>query len=100
LRLDVELDGRPLLRDAVHAGPSIPSAHGPAVLAGARHLGSVALLGKRATLDDPAAMQLAGPGTLARALADDAYMLEARLAPVRRAFLDQLSSSEELIHVA
>jgi urease accessory protein len=98
VRLDVELDGRPLLRDAVRAGPADKAAAGPAVLAGARHVGSVALLGRRYTLDDPAVMQLAGPGTLSRALAGDAASLERQLAPVRQAFIDRLT--EELSHVA
>ena len=43
-------------------------------------------------------MQLAGPGTLSRALAGDAASLERQLAPVRQAFIDRLT--EELSHVA
>jgi hypothetical protein len=61
-------------------------------------VGSVALLGRRYTLDDPAVMQLAGAGTLSRALAGDAASLERQLAPVRQAFIDRLT--EELSHVA
>jgi urease accessory protein len=100
VRLDVELDRVPLLRDGLRAGPSAAGWAGPAVLAGARHLGTVALLGTRLTTDDPNVMDLAGPGALARALADDAVVLERRLAPVRRLFLDRLTSPEEFSNVA
>ena len=100
LRLDVELNHTPLLRDGLRAGPSAPGSAGPAVLAGGRHVGTVALLGARTAGADPDVMALAGPGALARALADDAATLERRLAPVRRVFLDRLASSEEFSNVA
>jgi urease accessory protein len=101
LRLDVELAGRPLLRDGLRAGPSAAGAGGPAMLAGARHVGTVALLGRDGAGDgdEPAVMALAGPGALARALAPDGVALEQRLAPLRRAFLHRLFS-EDLSHVA
>jgi urease accessory protein len=100
LRLDVELDHAPLLRDGLRAGPSTVGSRGPAVLAGARQAGTVALLGTRFPIDDPHVMHLAGPGALARALADDAASVERRLAPVRRLFLDRLESPEEFTNVA
>jgi urease accessory protein len=100
LRLDVELEGRPLLRDALRTGPSAQGAAGPAVLAGARHVGTVALLGARPSVDANLVMALAGPGAVARALAFDAATLERRLAPIRRSFLDHLSPPEESSHVA
>jgi urease accessory protein len=99
LRLDVELAGRPLLRDGLRAGPSAAGAGGPAVLAGARHVGTVALLGSAAAGDEPGVMALAGAGALARVLAPDGAALEQRLAPLRRAFLHRLFS-EDVSHVA
>jgi urease accessory protein UreH len=115
LRLDVELDRVPLLRDGLRAGPSAKGAAGPAVLASARHIGTVTLLGRPAILgtemrgndafpcqesEGAAVMHLAGPGALARALTQDAATLERRLAPARRLFLDRLTSPEEFSDVA
>jgi len=81
LRLDVTLGGRPLLRD----GLKYPDgAETPAVLAGYRHTGSVHLLGRRAR---GPYLQLAGPGTTARAVAADAAGLERTLGPARTTFL-------------
>jgi urease accessory protein len=90
LRLDVTLGGRPLLRD----GLKYPDgAETPAVLAGHRHTGSVHLLGRRATPSScptgtPSApfLQLAGPGTTARAVTADAAALERALGPARATF--------------
>jgi urease accessory protein len=96
LRFDAELDGRPLLRD----GFTTRAAAGPAVLNGARHLGTVALLGTRPAADIERVMELAGPGGLARACTADAAALERDLAPARRAFLDQLFPPEEHRNVA
>jgi len=45
-------------------------------------------------------MDLAGPGALARALADDAATVERRVAPARRLFLSRLTSPEEFSNVA
>jgi urease accessory protein len=66
-RLDVEVDGRPLLRDALRVGAAVPGWDGPAVLGGYRHLASLHLLGRR--VDEPGVMQLAGPGCTARLVA-------------------------------
>jgi urease accessory protein UreH len=100
LRLDVELDRVPLLRDGLRAGPSAKGSAGAAVLAGARHVGTVALLGARPRTDDPHVMDLAGPGALARALSDDAATVERRLAPAQCLFLSRLASPEEFSNVA
>ena len=81
LRLDVTLAGRPLLRDGLRYPDG---AETPAVLAGHRHTGSVHLLGRRAS---GPYLQLAGPGTTARAVAADAAGLERALGPARTAFL-------------
>jgi urease accessory protein len=102
-RLDVDLGGRPLLRDGLRTGPTARCANGPAVLDSARHAGTVALLGLGAGCEDErdgSVMALAGPGAVARALAADAATLERRLAPARRAFLDRLSSLEAISNVA
>jgi urease accessory protein len=101
LHLDVETDGRPLLRDALRAGPSAPAADGPAVLGSARHVGALALLGAPATTAGAAYMPLAGPGALARAVAVDGAALERLLGPTRRLFLDHLDDdTEDRSHVA
>jgi len=91
LRLDVTLAGRPLLRDGLRYPDG---AETPAVLAGHRHTGSVHLLGRRASSSScptgtPSAplLQLAGPGTTARAVAADAAGLERALGPARTTFL-------------
>jgi urease accessory protein len=102
VRVDVDLDGHPLLRDGLRAGPTVAGADGPAVLDGARHTGTVALLGRSMgpAVDQPMVMRLAGPGAVARALAADAAELERRLAPARAAFLDRLSAPEAISNVA
>ena len=97
LHLHVDLDGRPLLRDSLHAGSSAPAAKGPAVLGGARHAGTLALFGTR---PPNAPMALAGPGALARAVAADGAALERLLGPTRRLFLDHLDDTESFCDVA
>jgi urease accessory protein len=96
LRFDAELQGGPLLRD----GFTTRAAAGPAVLDGARHLGTIALLGTRPEAHIERVMDLAGPGALARGCAADAAALERDLAPARRAFLNQLFPPEEHRNVA
>ena len=98
LRLDADLDGTALLRDGLRIGPPAPAWDGPAVLDGARHMGTVALLGRSRHLASriPAPevprglMELAGPGALFRALGSDAVAVERELAPVRRQWLGVL----------
>lgn len=96
LRLDAELDGVPLLRDGLRLGPSVPGWSGPAVLDGARHIGTVALLGTPAPPgfgsgddggDPGGVLRLSGPGTLVRAVGPDGAGVERRLAAARRTFL-------------
>ena len=93
LRLDADIDGLPLLRDGLRAGPSTPGWDGPAVLAGARHAGTVALLGTPArpgVVGDgvlQGAVSLAGPGTLVRAVGPDGAGVERALAAARFAFM-------------
>lgn len=103
LRLDADLDGVPLLRDGLRLGPSAAGWDGPAVADGARHLGTVVLLGAGAA--DVAApslprgsspqasasgsvsvLRLAGPGVVVRAAAATGAAVERMLAPARRAF--------------
>lgn len=80
----VDVGGRPLLRHELHVGADGWS--GPAVLGGARAVGSVVLggpshVGATARMLGPRAAVLAvdGPGTLVSALADDAPALRALL---------------------
>jgi urease accessory protein len=113
LRLDADADGVPLLRDGLRLGPSAPGWDGPAVADGARHLGTVALLGAEADpterelwLGDaevaapapgfrgsaPQApergslsmLRLAGPGVVVRATGPTGAEVERLLAPARR----------------
>ena len=93
LRLDATLGGAPLLRD----GLMYPEgAETPAVLAGYRHTGSIHLLGRRAS---GPFLQLAAPGTTARAVAADAAGLERALAPARSLFLSITAPTAEEVHV-
>lgn len=93
LRLDVEVEGVPLLRDGLRAGPSAPGWDGPAVLAGARHTGTVALLGAFAgpgpsgAVAPQGTVALAGPGALVRAVGRDGADVERALAAARLAFV-------------
>ncbi|WP_407672400.1 urease accessory protein UreD [Parafrankia discariae] len=78
---------RPLLHQELRLGPRVPGVAGPAVLAGARAVGSVLVAGPAvgpepvaaAVGDGVALMPLAGPGALVCALADDALVLRRRL---------------------
>ncbi|WP_160144388.1 MULTISPECIES: urease accessory protein UreD [unclassified Parafrankia] len=78
---------RPLLHQELRLGPHVPGVAGPAVLAGARAVGSVLVAGPATGLepvtaavgDSVALMPLAGPGVLVCALADDALALRRRL---------------------
>jgi urease accessory protein len=78
----------PLLRQELRLGPEVPGVAGPAVLDGARAIGSllVARAGAPAGLgavpvsrDRSALLPLAGPGVLISALADDAVTLRRSL---------------------
>jgi urease accessory protein len=92
-RLDATLGDVPLLRD----GLKFPDgAETPAVLAGHRHTGSVHLLGRRTS---GPFLQLAGPGTTARAVASDAAALERALAPARSLFLSITAPTAEEVQV-
>lgn len=80
--LDVRYAGRPLLAHDLAIGPRAPGWAGPAVLGGARAVGSLLVVGgpgPAATSGDSATMPLAGPGTLTVALADDPADLRKRL---------------------
>ncbi len=98
LRLDADVDGTPLLRDGLRLGPSALGWAGPAVADGARHLGTVALLGSHDGVDlvhsdgagAGAVLRLAGPGVLVRAAGPDGAAVERSLRPARRAFVAAL----------
>ena len=98
LRLDVDLEGVPLLREGLRAGPSAPGWDGPAVLAGARHAGTVALLGPADLPGMPSgdygrsggALRLAGPGAVVRAVGADGAGVERMLSAARHTFLAAL----------
>lgn len=91
LHVDVDQASRrrPLLRQELRLGPDVPGVAGPAVLAGARAVGSVLVAGPLPGLEPVtgsgsvgagvALLPLAGPGVLVSALADDALMLRRRL---------------------
>lgn len=98
LRLDADLDGRPLLRDGLRLDAGDPPS--AMVVGGARHAGTVALLGAcPPAAPPPGVMALAGSGAVARALAPDGAAVTAQLAPARRAFLTRLEP-EAFSHVA
>ena len=85
--LRCELEGRPLLHEAVE----IAGAHdSPAVLGPARAFGSVALLGVRG---GSGGLELDGPGRVARVLAQDAASLAARSMPFETAAVAALTLS-------
>lgn len=101
-RLDVELDGQPLLREALSVGPA--GWDGPAVLGGYRHLATVSLLGRRLDGGVPGALQLAGPGTITRFVAHRGHELAALVAAALPLFLDPSDPpapprSKEALHV-
>jgi urease accessory protein len=89
--LRCELEGRPLLHDAIDVDPHGLATRSGALLAGANAFASLALLGvapeERADADE---MELASPGRVLRALAPGAAALEARIAPVEAAYLEVL----------
>lgn len=66
-KLHVDLDGRPLLRDALDTRR--PGSHGPAVLGDARYLGTFLALGERN--HDPDFLQLAAEGSVKRVACAD-----------------------------
>lgn len=96
-RLDVDLEGVPLLRDGLSVGPSTPGWAGPAVLDAARVLSGVALVGTAAP-DAPVpavgggavVLPLAGPGTLVRATGADGASVERIVAAIRASFVGHL----------
>jgi urease accessory protein len=77
----------PLLRQELALTPDTPGLAGPAVLGGARAVGSLLVAGpgpaglgaSAAVADGVAVLPLAGPGVLVTALADDAVSLRRRL---------------------
>jgi urease accessory protein len=86
LRLDVDVDERPLLRHGLDVGPGSPCWDGPAVLGDGRAVGLVLTAGDgegasgTASGDGWAAMPLDGPGALVQAVARDLYGLRQALA--------------------
>ncbi|MHB1536413.1 MAG: urease accessory protein UreD [Acidimicrobiales bacterium] len=85
LRLDVDLDGQPLLRHQLVVGCDAPGWDGPAVLGDRRAVGLSLTAGRTTKLPDPrsgpgwALLGLDGPGALAVAVADDLPGLRAAL---------------------
>ncbi|MDQ1393104.1 MAG: urease accessory protein [Acidimicrobiaceae bacterium] len=99
-RLDVELEGRPLLREGLrlgtepgNAGP--PGWDGPAVVGGHRHVAALHLLGRRLPEDSPGTMPLAGPGTTARFLAHRGDELARKVGAVLPRFLQSCRDPSE-----
>jgi urease accessory protein len=83
-RARVDLAGQPLLRHELAVGPRYPQAAGPAVVAGARAVGSLLVAGLEGvpatTLGETAAvLPLAGAGVLVVALAEGAVALRRQL---------------------
>jgi urease accessory protein len=87
-RLDVEVDGRPLLREELRVGPLAAGWDGAAVLGGYRHVAALHLLGRRLGTDLPGTLQLAGPGTTARFVAHRGHELAIQVAAALPHFLD------------
>jgi urease accessory protein len=79
-RMRVDLDDRPLLRDALDT--SRAGSHGPAVLGSARYLGTFLTLGHRNP--DPLFLHLASEGSLRRVLSPDVAEGRSDLAAVPR----------------
>lgn len=84
-RARVDLAGRPLLRHELALGPRYPAAGGPAVVAGARAVGSLVVAGLEATVPaialgpTAAVLPLAGAGVQIVALAEGAVALRRQL---------------------
>lgn len=91
-QLRCELAQRPLLHDAVDIEGGGAVYASPAVLAGARAFGSLALLGVDPS-GAPAAgeLDLAGPGRVARVLAPDAAALRRQIATAEASLLAALA---------
>lgn len=88
-RMDLEVSGRPVLRQELAVGPAVPGWDASAVTGGARAIGSVLVVDPGWTENVPspamlgdtaAAFPLAGPAALVSALASDATSLLATLA--------------------
>ena len=85
LRVDVDIDRRPLLRHQLRVGPDAPGWAGPAVLGANRHVGFVLRAGAGASEVDSAAgpgwavLPLDGPGHLIVAVATDLPALRAAM---------------------
>lgn len=94
--LRADLTGQPLLRDATRFAPGEPAVDSAAVLGGARTCGTLALLGRRAPVADLDACDLAGEGTLLRAVAAGTAALDRRLADPQRALRAALGESAAL----
>jgi hypothetical protein len=97
LRVDAEVDGQPLWREGLRFDDG--DAASAVAVGGARHVGTVALLGAMPVPPPAGVMVLAGPGAVARAVVSDGATLTSQLAPALRAFLTQLEP-EALSHVA
>jgi urease accessory protein len=98
--LRCDLDGRPLLRDAVRLDAPGALTDSPAVAAGARVYGSSVLLGLRAPATDPDECALAGPGSLLRVLADTAAGVAPRRAAVGAAHDEFLFDGQDRVRRA
>jgi urease accessory protein len=82
-RTDADLDGRPLLRNALRLGPGVPGWNGPAVVGPAKAVGTVLVVPGAGPQppdgDSVAVLPLAGAGVLVTAVAGDALTLRRRL---------------------
>jgi urease accessory protein len=95
LRIDIDIDGQPLLRHQLIIGPTSPGWNGPAVLAGHRATGLLIVAGsgtqaRQASGPGWATMILEGSGVLAIAVAPDL--------PALRVALGQAAHTLELDH--
>jgi urease accessory protein len=92
LRLDADVDGRPLLRHALAVGPNAPGWDGPAVLGCHRAVGLVLVAGpgtergcgSRSAGGDWARLELEGPAVLFQAVGKDLPALREALVQARR----------------
>jgi urease accessory protein len=89
--LRCELDGDPLLNEAVRIDADGHACRSPAQLAGAGAYASLVLVGiDPSGAPGPGELDLAGPGRTLRALAGGSATLEAAIAPVQRSWLAAL----------